>query len=172
MTWANTIMIKHLITSVLLLAYGSMASAQSIADNPDWMEIEVPAPPAFDLKRLVQVEMTLRSQLTWGVDPATVNIGSDGVVRYVVVAQSASGVVNAMYEGIRCNKGEFRRYARHNPGSGWSAVTDTDWKSLRNTGASNHPAYLAKNGMCDGAAPPDSVNEAMRRLHIGTVVRP
>jgi hypothetical protein len=165
-------MIKQFLGISFLCFASSMACAQFIADDPDWKEGEVPPPPAFDLKRLVQVEMSVQSQLKWGVDPDTVKITKDGIIRYVVVAQSSSGVVNAMYEGIRCNKAEFRRYARHNPGSGWVKSTDSDWTTLRNTSLSRHPETLAKNGMCDGAAPPSSVAEAMRRLNAGATARP
>jgi hypothetical protein len=167
MTWASTTMIKHFLASALLLSCCGMAAAQFIADDPDWKETEVPAPPAFDLKRLVQVDISVQSQLKWGVDPATVKITPDGIIRYVVVAQSASGVVNAMYEGIRCNKAEFRRYARHNADSGWVKSTSSDWTPLRQSGTSRHPETLAKQGICDGAAPPSSVDEAMRRLRAG-----
>jgi CNP1-like family len=165
--WASTIMIKRLLTAALLLACCGMAAAQFIADDPDWKETEVPPPPAFDLKRLVMADISVQSQLKWGVDPATVKITPDGIIRYVVVAQSPSGVVNAMYEGIRCNKAEFRRYARHNPGSGWVSTSDSDWTPLRQADVSKHPLALARQGLCDGAAPPSSAQEAMRRLRIG-----
>jgi hypothetical protein len=148
------------------------AGAQFLAGDPDWKESEIPPAPAFDLKRLVQVEISVQSQLKWGVDPATVKISKDGIIRYVVVAQSSGGVVNAMYEGIRCNKAEFRRYARHNPSSGWVASTDSDWTPLRQSGVSRHPETLARSGMCDGAAPPSSVSEAIRRLSTGSTARP
>ncbi len=160
-------MIKKFLASALLLGSCGMACAQFIADDPDWKESDVPPAPAFDLKRLVQVDISVQSQLKWGVDPTTVKITPDGIVRYVVVAQSSTGVVNAMYEGIRCNKAEFRRYARHNADSGWVKATSADWTSLRQSGTSRHPETLAKTGMCDGAAPPSSVAEAMRRLRFG-----
>ena len=171
MIWARSMTIKKSAAVAFFAVACGTALAQFIADAPDWKESEVPAAPAFDLKRLVPVEMSLQSQLKWGIDPATVAITKDGVIRYVVVAQSASGTVNAMYEGIRCNKAEFRRYARHNPSSGWVKSTDSDWTPLRNSGASRHPETLARGGMCDGAAPPSSVAEAMRRLNAGTTAR-
>jgi hypothetical protein len=170
--WASTIMNKRLLATTLLLACCGMTAAQFIADDPDWKETEVPPPPAFDLKRLVPVDISVQSQLKWGVDPKTVAITKDGIIRYVVVAQSSSGVVNAMYEGIRCNKAEFRRYARHNPDSGWVKSSSSDWTPLRQSGSSRHPEILAKQGLCDGAAPPSSVNEAMRRLRQGEVIAP
>lgn len=165
-------MIKQFLTNTLLLAVCSTSFAQFIADDPDWKESEVPTAPAFELKRLVSVEMSVQSQLKWGIDPATVKITPDGIIRYVVVAQSASGVVNAMYEGIRCNKAEFRRYARHNPGSGWVTSSDSSWTSLRQTGSSRHPETLARQGMCDGAAPPATAADAIRKLNAGVAIRP
>jgi hypothetical protein len=149
-----------------------VARAQFIADDPDWKESEAPAAPEFDLKRLVPLEMSKQSQLVWGVDPATVKITSDGVIRYVVLAQSSTGVTNAMYEGIHCNKAEFRRYARHNGVKGWVASTDSSWTALRQTGSSRHPEVLARQGMCDGAAPPLSVAEAIKKLNFGASLRP
>ncbi len=163
---------KKYLLLALVCASCSLASAQLVADKPDWKESEVPAPPAFDLKRLVPVDISARSQLKWGVDPDSIKIMPEGIVRYVVVAQSDSGVVNAMYEGIRCNKGEFRSYARHNPSSGWVKSSNSDWTSLRETGASRHPAVLAKQGICDGAAPPDTVLSAIRSLRNGGVPPP
>jgi CNP1-like family len=167
----NMGMIKPLLAVLVATLACGWVNAQFLADDPDWKEAEVPAPPAFDLKRLVPLSMPVQSQLKWGVDPATVKISPDGVVRYVVVAQSSSGVVNAMYEGIRCNKAEFRRYARFNADSGWVKSSDSDWTSLRSSSGSRHPQVLAKEGLCDGAALPSSVNEALRRLRQGNDIK-
>jgi CNP1-like family len=169
--WDGITMNKHFWIAALLWAASGLASAQLGAEDPDWKESEVPPPPAFDLKKLIPVEMSVQSELKWGIDPASVKIGRDGVVRYVVVAQSASGVVNAMYEGIRCSKAEFRRYARHNPGSGWVLSSSSEWMPFRNTNVSRHPAVLARNGMCDVAAPPTTVKEALDRLNAGSSAR-
>lgn len=165
-------MIKAFFLTAAFTASCGMALAQFIADDPDWKESEVPPPPAFDLKRLVPVEVSVRSQLKWGVDPTTVKILPEGIVRYVVVAQSPSGVINAIYEGIRCNKAEFRSYARHNPDSGWVKSSNSEWVAIRNASGSGHQMALAKQGLCDGAAPAASVQDAMRRLRLGAQLGP
>jgi hypothetical protein len=146
----------------LLLAVA--AHAQFIADDPDWKEVEVPPPPAFDLKRLIPIEVSRQSHLQWGIDPETVKITSDGIVRYVVVARSSSGVVNAMYEGLRCNKAESRTYARHNPDSGWVKASESEWKSLLDVQRSSHASAIARQGLCIGAAPPTNAREGVQRL--------
>lgn len=87
---------------------------QRIVDVPEWKESEAPPPPAFDVGKLVTFDAPLSSSLIYGVDPASVSISnSDSLVRYVMVATSASGARNVMYEGIRCATGEVKTYARY-----------------------------------------------------------
>jgi hypothetical protein len=97
-----------------LLLCSRLATAQLLPDSPDWRESEVPPPPAFDVKRLIRVPGPDGSSLKYGIDPATLSVTPEGVVRYVIVASSADGGQNVMYEGIRCSAGQHRVYARHN----------------------------------------------------------
>ena len=139
--------------------------AQLTTDDPDWKETPVPPAPAFEIKRLISVEVSAQSQLQWGVDGETIAITpSDSVVRYVIVARSTSGVVNAMYEGLHCKRGEVITYARHNKDSGWVNVSQPEWKSFRNAGVSRHSQMAAKQGLCDGSAPATTPREAIRML--------
>ncbi|MES2425143.1 MAG: CNP1-like family protein [Pseudomonadota bacterium] len=147
-----------------LLLGATNVGAQWLADPSDWKEAEAPPPPAFELKRLVRFEGPAYSSLQFAVDPATMAIGKDGVVRYVVVITSSSGTVNAMYEGIRCVTGEFKTYARHNPDSGWNKVQNAEWKSVFATSPSQHTLRLAKQGVCTNAAPASSVDAMVREL--------
>jgi hypothetical protein len=149
--------------TALLLGAGS-TGAQWLADPNDWKEADTPPPPAFELKRLVRFEGPAYSSLQFAIDPATLNIGKDGVVRYVVVISSPSGTVNAMYEGIRCVTGEFKTYARHNPDSGWNKVQNAEWRSVFATSPSQHALRLAKQGVCTNAAPASSVEAIVREL--------
>lgn len=158
-------MIKPIALVLLLIAMAWPIQAQIVADDPDWKESAVPPAPAFDIKRLISVDVSAQSQLQWGVDGETITITpSDSVVRYVIVARSASGVVNAMYEGLYCKRGEVITYARHNKDSGWVNVSNPEWKSFRNAGGSRHSAMAAKQGLCDASAPPGSVRAAISKL--------
>jgi hypothetical protein len=137
--------------------------AQLAGDNPDWKESPVPPPPAFELSRLLPFEVGASTALSFGVDPATLSIGSDGVVHYVVVARSPGGTVNAMYEGIRCATAEFKTYARYNGGS-WNSVAAPEWRSVYTPAPSMHPLQFAKQGGCNGKAPPQTVRDIVRDL--------
>ncbi|WP_137892647.1 CNP1-like family protein [Ramlibacter sp. 2FC] len=154
--------------AALALALSVLAAtgawAQLVPDAPDWRESEVPPPPAFDVKRLLTVEMPRPSSLSVGVDPATLSISRDGIVRYVVVAASPSGAMNVMYEGIRCSTAQHRVYARHHPDSGWTTDSQSAWRSLRDPMPSRYPLVLARTALCSGAAPNGPVAEIVRSL--------
>lgn len=132
----------------LALACG-VAAAQLVPQDPDWREVEAPPAPAFSVDGLIALDAP-RSGLRYGVAPASVTIGSDGIVRYVVVATGASGAVNAMYEGIRCNTGEYKVYARHNPGSGWVIARNPQWLPMQSAQMPRHALAIARNGACVG----------------------
>lgn len=131
-------------------------------EAPEWKETGVPPPPAFDVKRVLPIEMPPYMNLKFGVDPATLAVTGDGVVRYVVVATSGSGVVNAFYEGIRCSSEEAKTYARYTGGA-WHAVEAPEWKRIDSLN-SRYAKELAKQALCRGHAPRVSTSDMVREL--------
>lgn len=150
---------------------GALAQAQLKDLDPDWKENDVTAIPAFDVSRLIEIDMGRRFALTYAIDPATLSLGSDGILRYVMVARSASGAVNAFYEGLRCETAEGRVYARHNPSSGWQSADASKWQPLRETAGMLHVLRFARQGGCDGAGPARSVSAVVRQLKSGHAER-
>lgn len=150
------------VMAVLLFA-AAAAQAQVPADDPDWREVEAPAAPALKLQGLIPLEMP-GSGLRFGIDPSSITIGEDRIVRYVVVATSATGVVNAMYEGIRCGSGDFKLYARHSTDGGWKVVKNSDWRSLWDRPASRHALVIARAGACMGRSANRSPAHIVRDL--------
>ncbi|HEY0824021.1 MAG TPA: CNP1-like family protein [Ramlibacter sp.] len=155
---------------ILALAFAGAAAAASAQLVPDvltdWKEAEAPPPPALRTTGLIPIELP-SSSLRFGVDPASITVGSDSVVRYVVVATSSSGAVNGIYEGIRCNTAEVKVYARHTPGSGWVAVKDADWRDMRTTPNYRYTLAIARNGACMEHAPNGSPVQIAQDLRAG-----
>ena len=140
-------------TLALALCSAALAvSAQPAPDQPAWKELDTPLPPTLRTTGLVPVEVPGTS-MRFGIDPATVSVGTDAIVRYVIVATSPSGTVNAMYEGIRCDKAEVKVYARHNPDTGWAAAGSAEWQPLHSRPNSSHSLIVARNGVCLGRSP-------------------
>lgn len=152
-----------------LLGAVACTHAQAFEDPPAWQEAEVTEAPAFDSSRLLGFQVSLGSELSYGIDPDTVSIGPDAVVRYVMVARSPSGAVNALYEGLRCTSAEVKTYARWTPASGdqpgrWRLTSGTEWRQLYANHASRPALVLARSGLCDGPTPNAPVARMLRDL--------
>ncbi len=150
----------------LLLASGGATRAQLAPEDPDWQESQAPAPPPFDMGKLVQFDVSSTSALLYGVDPASIKITQgDGLVRYVMVARSPGGASNVMYEALRCSTAQVKTYARYSAGGGWQSVANPEWISLSgNNLRSRHALAFAKAGACDNTLVPDSVDLLVKRL--------
>lgn len=130
----------------------ALNSSGQVFTNPDWKEADAPPPPSFNKDKLIPIEMPRYVTLQFGVDPATLTLTADGIVRYVMVAINTGGSINAMYEGIRCATGEVKTYARYASSGKWSLVPDPEWKKLNDKLPSKHAMALANQGVCDGAS--------------------
>jgi len=150
--------------ALALCSAAACAFAQDIPDIMiDWKEVEAPPPPPLRTQGLIELEVKGTS-LRFGVDPASITVGKDGVVRYVVVASSSSGVVNGIYEGIRCNTGQVRVYARHNPSSGWVPARGADWQDIHQVANSRYSLAIARGGACQENTPNGSPAQIVQDL--------
>jgi CNP1-like family len=149
----------------ILLTCGHLAQAQVYANDAEWKETEAPPPPGFDMSKLIRFDVPTSQSLVYGVDPASISISkSDSLVRYVMVATSASGARNVMYEALRCSTGEFKTYARYSSDGKWSLISDPQWRSVFENMPSKHAVMFARAGACDAAAPVGSVKELVIKL--------
>lgn len=130
----------------------------------EWVETEVPPPPSFELKHVITIDMPPYLSLTYGVDPGTIAITGDGIVRYVALASNrAGGALNASYEGIRCSSEEMKTYARWT-GSKWEVVVKPEWTRFSDM-KSSYARQLAAQGLCRDHAARASVSDIVRELH-------
>lgn len=150
------------VLGALLLA--GAAWAQNSLDNPDWVEDKIPPPPAFSRDQLIPVDMPSYVSLKVGVDPQTLSVGADGVVRYVMVMRNSSGSVNAVYEGIRCVSDEVKTYARAGDSGQWTLVGQPQWKPVNDNMPSRHAWAFARQGGCESrlSTSKDAIIKALR----------
>ena len=148
-----------------LVLWATCSLAWADASDSDWQETEVPPPPAFSTNHLLMLDMPRYLSVKLGIDPATLQITPDGVVRYVLVSTSPQGLVNALYEGIRCATGEVKTYARTSGTNPWTLVRQAGWRGLHDAQPSRHALVFARQGACEGNSArntPDDIVRAMK----------
>jgi len=144
------------------IALFALAGPLQAQDEP-WQEQAAPEAPPLKPEGLVPIDL-IGSTLRFGVQPDSVSIGKDGVVRYVVVATSSTGAINAMYEGVHCAGAKVKVYARYTPGAGWSPSKDAPWRPLQDNSAARHSLAIARNGACVGNGANSSPEQVLRDL--------
>jgi len=155
-----------------LVCFSGGARAGLLTDDEDkepWKEAEVSFPPAPKPADLLRFEVSATTPNDFFVDLATLSVGQDGVVRYVLVVKSPRGAENVTFEGIRCASGERRLYAIGQADGTWVASRNTAWEHISFNTYNRAQAALAKEYFCDGTtAPVSDADEARRRLKRGS----
>jgi hypothetical protein len=157
-------------TAACALCLGAAANALwALGDEKEtWTEADVTLPTGLRTERLTPFVLDQRSTMRLAIDADSLNVGPDGVVRYVFVARSGSGAVNALYEGVRCKTAEVRVYAHWDPSSQqWRARKDEGWQRLEAGGATQRALQMAQAGICDGKAPSRSPRTILDSLQNG-----
>lgn len=147
--------------------YGEEGGSPGFVEGKAWKEqrLVLPAYPDTESRDLIEVDLLLRNfPFRLFIDPASVSVGEDRVVRYTAIIKSRSGATNVVYEGIRCARGQYRRYAFGGP-DGFQLAMNSRWRYIR---GSEHGVYaylkvLYDNFICP-APPPGKPGAVLRRL--------
>lgn len=161
--------------AVALAAFALQAAAQREVEKSEWekaqerrgwteSEVKLPAFPRTE--GLIEFEV-VGGSFRFFVDPESLAVGPDGVVRYTLIARSPSGYANITYEGIRCATVSYKVFA-HGNDSRWSS-RDSDWRRIEAKGinASHHElrrSYFCPNGQAIETAA-EGVDALRRRGH-------
>jgi hypothetical protein len=137
--------------SILVFSPASQAQLRDDPDAPPWQEATVKPPSTFSTDQLQAIDVSAGTALSYGIDPKSLSVGEDGVVRYVLVARSSSGALNVLYQGVRCQTGEMKTYGRwNNNASSWNVNAREEWHELSFSGFTRPAMLLARAGICEG----------------------
>ena len=140
-----------------------------MANTPEEQDVAPPRAPGG--AGLVPLEVTDVPGFRFFVDPASVSVGADRVVRYTLVARSPQGVDNVTFEGMRCETREYRIYAVGHGDRSWS-TRETPWQTLRGSAVAPARRALERDYFCRGPRPRNrdealAALRAPRRVQIG-----
>lgn len=136
---------------VLLLVAAAMLGRAAIAadDEPAQFIEDAVSLPAFPkAENLVAFDVSAATSNRFYIDAPSVSLGQDGVVRMTFVIESASGVRNISYEGIRCATTERKTYAYGRADGTWSPARNPAWQAIRENTLNRHHAELFRNYIC------------------------
>jgi len=138
-----------------------------IPEEPKWQEAEIKLPEFPKPENLVPFDVLPTTGTRYLIDASTLNVGKDGIVRYVLVIKASGGATNITYEGMRCNTVEYKLYATGRANGTWAiAKTRSDeWRPIQNKANSHHMA-INKDYFCpksDAIANADEGRDALRR---------
>lgn len=100
------------------------------AEKKPWEELQAKLPAYPNIKQVLPLEVASARPTQFFVDPKSIAVSEDGVVRYSLIAKSSSGVLNVSYEGIRCETREKKLYAFGRQDSAWSRNRFAKWEGI------------------------------------------
>ncbi len=154
------------------LAHAGAAGAQVRSDweiqqeERNWQEVAIALPPYPKAQDLLEFTVSAATDFRFYIDATSLSVGSDGVVRYVLVARSPSGAQNVSYEGIRCKSRNYRIYATGRRDGTWTEARRVSWRPI-GSGTVNWHAALQRDYFCPKGAPIYSAAEALDALKRG-----
>jgi hypothetical protein len=160
---------------LLFLAVALAGCSSSGGFQSDWERQNLKAqaaeeqvdPPAYPVAgRLLEFGVIDGGGFHFFVDGATLSVGKDGIVRYVLVARSPDGVQNVSFEGMRCASAQHRVYAFGRPDGSWSA-SRAGWRSLEAPAVQRRHTTLYREYFCPQNEPIRNAAEGVRALEQG-----
>jgi hypothetical protein len=168
------------VTGALAAAVAGLAFAQapgqqlrdSAADTIDFEErrleelpLQLPAAPKG--AELLEFDSGRRTTLRFFVDPASLTVGADGIVRFTVVIRGEGAASNVSYEAIRCKTRERKVYAYGRADGTWNQVRDPVWTKIGGPETEGHRFALYQNYICPSRQSISTAREGIEAFRRG-----
>ena len=171
---------RTLFAALWLAMLANQASAQTATrfeedfddTSKSWQEIVVQLPKPPNLQTLMPFDVSATATQTFAVAPESVTVGSDGVVRFILVAQSANGARNISYEGLRCTSLESKLYAFGHEDGSWTRSRRDSWTPISGGMANRQYAALADGYFCDARSVAGNLDGMLQRLRRKNPINP
>jgi len=155
-----------------LLFCAALAAAQPKSDweieyeERGWTESGFKLPAYPRPENLVEFYVSAATSFRFFIDQGALSVGPDGVVRYTLLARSASGAENVTYEGIRCKNGLYRIYAYGRSGGTWAA-RPSEWRQIEPKSVQRWHHALWRDYFCPQRIPIFDIAEGIEALRRG-----
>jgi len=143
---------------------GETPSRHNYTEAPAWKESDNTLPAYPDEDTLLKLPIEHTQAFEYFIDPASISVGDDDVVRYLILLRSRTGSKNVFFEGIRCETQEYKSYA-FATGQQLHRLQSARWRLASTSGSQRYRHELMKYFLCDSGSPL-SYDTIMRRLRL------
>lgn len=153
----------------VLIANAALADAEEPYDYEEKVWTELPtAIPAFpNDENLIEFSVGPTERNRFFVDGSTIKIGSDGIVRFVIVLKTTGGATNVTLEAMRCATREYKLFAVGRTDSSWDKIEFPQWKLVENKTINHYRAVLSRDFLCPASHVPSDAADARAALRRG-----
>ena len=137
------------------------------ADIKPWKEIQAQLPAYPKLEESIPFSVSAASDNEFFIDPKSVNVGDDDIVRYTLIIKSVSGVLNVSFEGIRCGTREKKLYAFGRTDGTWSRNKHAKWEAITYKDVNRQHHMLYDDFFCPNYIIAKDTGEALDALKRG-----
>jgi hypothetical protein len=145
--------------------FSDLATDPRAAEKPPGDEV-VKLPPFPHPSDLVRFDTGPTSSFDFFIDPKSLSVDKDQVIRFTVVAKSA-GATNIAYEGLRCQGRERKVYAYGRPDGTWREASHPDWVRISAAPGEQYRFMLYQQYFCAGRYPIRTAAEGVDALRRG-----
>ena len=162
---------RHWLALGLMLVLAACAQTRDLEGNSkdagrrDEAQAQLPEYPKT--KNFLPLRVSATTPFDFYVDANSVGVGTDGVVRYSLIAKSPDGTLNVSFEGMRCTKRKFRVYAFGRPDNTWSEARISPWQAMPADPRNAQRAVLFRDFFCPGGRIIDTPEEGVQALRSG-----
>lgn len=133
-------------------------------ENKPWSELQAQIPAYPRDEQLIRFDAGSATSHRFFVDPSSISIGEDGVVRYILVTKTSGGAINVTFEGMRCETRQQKTYAVGHRDGSWARARDPQWRRIEAREVNRHHGVLYADFFCRGKSPAGSVNDIVALL--------
>ncbi|MEY3121192.1 MAG: hypothetical protein RI993_17 [Pseudomonadota bacterium] len=134
-----------------------------------WEEIAPSMPPYPENTNLLAFDAGPANNLSFFIDAHSISVDKKmRVIRYSMIIRSPQGGDNVMFEVLRCETRERKRYAIGDPSTQtWVPVRNGEWETLEQVRQLHAQRELAKYYFCPRGLVVNSASEAINALKSG-----
>lgn len=158
-----------LFCALLLAACGSTRSPQNedTLEQSKLSEREVALPAFPKQENLIEFYAGELTSNLFYIDPLSLSVDKEGIVRYTMVVKTSGGATNISFEGIRCETRQFRLFAIGRSDGTWTRARSGEWREIENKVVNRHHVALNRDYLCRGGSMIADAAEGIKALRRG-----